>query len=115
MRAVPLHIFKELREGRQVYAEIAASRPDLRAWVVATPSKDRFRDPKEFPDRAWYYLVYKFEVKAYLVERDLDVAGEEEFEERYTVHSFAELDDILERMVGDPSRWQTVRESDCPL
>jgi hypothetical protein len=115
MRSIPLHIYNEIREGHPVYAELPASGPEFRCWVTVKASKDRFHGPEQFPDRPWYYVVYKFEVHKKYIEKDLDFAGEEQNEEWHTVHSFAELDDLLDRLVGDPSKWETARESDCPL
>lgn len=119
MRSVPLHLIKSLREGRAIAAKLKPKFPNAAAWVWVAPYQedgDRLR-PQELKNKPWRYAVHYFEVPLHLVENEYDVSDEELLHnERYEdIETLAEVDDLLERLVGDPSKFKLLSDFDDPF
>jgi hypothetical protein len=115
MRSVPLHLWKALKAGDRISAKIEPRFPGAVAWVSVTPFKADRADlaPDQSPGVPWKYSVRYFEVPQWMMDQQLDIGpGQFLHNERSVVHSLEEVDDLLDRFVGDPSKFKLM--SDWP-
>jgi hypothetical protein len=115
MRSVPLQLVKPLLAGRTLAAKVPPRFKDGAAWVLVAPFKERTGaqmrarlgppTAEELAKEPWRYLVSSLEAPRYLIEGQYEISDEELHHlERYKVSTLAEVDDLLERLLGDPSK-----------
>jgi hypothetical protein len=115
MKSVPLHLWKALKDGEDISAKIEPRFPEAVAWVsVAAFKKDRAHlAPDRSPGVPWKYRVRYFEVPQWMMDQHLDIGpGQFLHNEQHVVDSLEEVDDLLDRFVGDPSKFKLM--SDWP-
>jgi hypothetical protein len=107
MKAVPLHLWKALKEGHRIAAKIEPRFQGNVAWVWVAPYKEGFAllPPDKAPGVPWSYRVQSFEVSQELMDKEMDICGMTlPHDESYDAHSLEEVDDLVDRLVGDPSK-----------
>lgn len=112
MRSVPLHVVRALQEGRRIAAKIEPKSQDAVAWVWVAPFKgDGLYPAHKYPGEPWKYMVQYFEAPKTLIDREFDIGPENLLHhERYEANTLDEVDDLLDRLVGDPSKFKPLAE-----
>lgn len=105
----PYHVWHRLvRQRKGVTAEVSASRPERRAWVVVRP-QDRSRY------LVWYYEVECDRYGEVLNSMDYDEPGMLLNSERIIVSAVEDLPQVLHRWVDDLSQFGDSAVSSAPI
>lgn len=107
-----------LLRGHSVAAPLPASSPSRQGWVAVFNLQPIDSMVVAVLEAAQLTLarVRAFEVEVEHLDRGWEVAEEQLLEKReFTVHSFAELEDVVASLGVDPAELRLSADTDCPI
>lgn len=114
---VDIELMRRLAGGQAQYAELAASQPNRRAWLVISPFKyhEPGPPPGDYESLPWKYRVRCFEVDQVMIEGGYDVHEEEMYNlENAVVDNEHDLAALILKWLPDPTQLRP-RPGDCPI